>query len=302
MKQPRKQILAVSDASEDSSPKLSDSERDAQTILTKLGLRSQKIATSSEKSADFKVLDDEPSYLIEVKTRLLDERLSSSVSALSQPLTKSMRRDPKVCHWLDEARKQFLPLDPNHERLWFLWCSIENRMGALNQLERTVSVFYGIREMLDVNDPERQTIVVFYADPGAFDRFPEIDGAVVVWTEGGGITFCPNESSPRLEQVMSSKLVRALRENLGVSKMLPRERAAALNENGYVVPDGVRHGDEVQVLRNVQQAFGAPYLTFLALETEYMQTLTVTRSDLESLVASSNLTASEADNGSLDRK
>ncbi|HEX3344556.1 MAG TPA: hypothetical protein VHS09_08270, partial [Polyangiaceae bacterium] len=75
--------------------------------------------------------------------------------------------------------------------------------------------------------------VVFYAATAAFERFPEVDGAVVVLPAESGITFCPNETSPRFASVMSSRLVRALRDN-GVVAMLPSERAALAG--GYVVP------------------------------------------------------------------
>lgn len=116
--------------------------------------------------------------------------------------------------------------------------------------------------------PPHQSILVFYATPGALVRFPEIDGAVVLWPEGDGMTFCPNEASPRLDAVMQSKLVGAMR-NAGVGAMLPAERAATMD--GYVIPPEMR-GTGFEVLRHVQQVKRLPYLNFQAMDVEYLQT------------------------------
>ncbi len=147
---------------------------------------------------------------------------------------------------------------------------MESPLGALSQVERTISVFYGVREAMNVMPPH-QTILVFYATPGAFERFPEIDGAVVLWPEGDGLTFCPNEASPRFDMVMRSKLVSSMRA-AGVDAMLPAERATLMD--GYVVPPESR-GTGHEVLRHVQQTKGLPYLNFQALEVQYLQTARV---------------------------
>lgn len=141
-------------------------------------------------------------------------------------------------------------------------------MGALNQLERTLKVLYGVLETLDLQPPNRTT-VVFYAMKAAFERFADIDGALVAVPEMQGLTFCPNESSPRLSAVMNSKLVRELRAN-DIGPMLPHERAARVG--GYVVPPEVRGSEHVAILRHVQKALGSAYLNFMLGDTEYLQT------------------------------
>lgn len=50
-------------------------ERDARRVLNGLGFKAEKVATASDKTADFSVDGDTPAYLVEVKSRLLDERL-----------------------------------------------------------------------------------------------------------------------------------------------------------------------------------------------------------------------------------
>ncbi len=255
-------------------------ERDAQGVLNGLGLSASKVATTSEKSADFRVEGDDPAYLVEVKSRLLDGRLNLNAPGLSEPLNKSMRHDAKVGQWLSESRQQFKALDPAHDRLWFLWCAMEASFGSMNQVERTISVLYGVREALNVMPPH-QSILVFYATPGAFARFPDVDGAVVFWPEGSGTTLCPNESSPRFEKVMRSKLLQALR-NAGVGPVLPSERADAMQ--GYVIPPEVRGTDNV--LPHLQRAKGLPYLNFQAMDVEYQQTMLVQLAPGESPLAS----------------
>jgi hypothetical protein len=243
-------------------------ERNAKHVLEGLGFGVRKVPTTSERTPDFEVEGDASGYLVEVKSRLLDERLSKPTAPIGPPVEKAMRHDAKVGDWLADAKQQFRTLDPQHERLWFLWCSMDARFGGKNQGERTISVLYGVRQAHDI-EPPRRIVVVFYAIPAAFDRFPEIDGAVVVQPRESRITFCPNEASPRFARVMASRLVRELRQK-GVVSMLPVERAAAMN--GYVVPPAVRRADHVAVLRDVQRATGLPYLNFMAIEVEYMQT------------------------------
>lgn len=263
---PRYAPCAVAYRIDDS--RLGGAERDAKAILKGLGLDAYKIATSSERSADFAVDGDEPAYLVEVKSRLPDERLSKPAARVGEPVSKSMRHDPKVGSWLAESQQQFKPLDPDHERLWFLWCSMESPVGGPNQVERAVSFLYGAREACDIMPPHRTTMV-FYAKPAAFDRFPAVDGAVVVWPDGLGMTFCPNEASPRFDATMRSKLVGSLRR-VGVGPMLPDERAAATN--GCVVPAPIRSADDAAILHHVQRVKRLPYLTFNAMDVEVMRT------------------------------
>ena len=64
-----------------------------------------------------------------------------------------MRYDAKVGDGLAESRQQFRALDPEHERLWFLWCSMEGAFARLSQAERTMSFLYGLRLAVDVTKP-----------------------------------------------------------------------------------------------------------------------------------------------------
>ena len=247
---------------------LSVAEGQAKRILEGLGFAARKIPRTHERTADFDVVGDGPGYLVEVKSRLLDERLANPSEPIGDLVEKSMRHDPAVVKWLSNSKQQFRAQDPRHERLWFLWCAMEAPFGRENQAERIISVLYGARIARDIEPPHRMPVVL-YAKPAAFDGFPEIDGAVVALPEDSLMTFCPNEGSPRFDAVMRSQLVRSLRHH-GMGPILPTERAAAMK--GYVVPKNVRGKGDVAALRYVQQATGLPYLNFMAIEVEYMQT------------------------------
>ena len=94
------------------------------------------------------------------------------------------------------------------------------------------------------------------------ERFPDVDGAVVVLPGTRAlITFCPNETSPRFTTVMSSKLVRSLREK-GVGAMLPIERAPSSAAAASCLPRS-RSLEHVAVLRHTQIATGRRYLNFI---------------------------------------
>jgi hypothetical protein len=167
-------LLAIVQTTEEDDAALPGPERNARHVLEGLGFVAWKwkIPTTSERTPDFEVGGDDPGYLVEVKSRLLDERLSKPTTPIGPPVEKFMRHDPKVGDWLADAKQQFRTLDPDHERLWFLWCSMEARFRGENQGERTISVLYGVREAHDVEPPHR-IVVVFYGMPAAFDRFPD---------------------------------------------------------------------------------------------------------------------------------
>jgi hypothetical protein len=243
-------------------------EAEAEKILRELlDLLPTKIEEGSTRSADFLVDGDDPPYVVEVKSRFLPKQVvDPPPNEETKPYVRSMTRDLGVRDWFPEAAEQFAAVDPSHERLWFLWCSMEG-FDPDTQLERTVRTLYGARTAHDAIDLERQW-PVFYSEPTIFESFPEIDGAVVL-APPDGATFCPNEFSPRLEAVLQSKLVRNLRGQ-GVHRMLPVERAAEMG--GYVVPLSVDRKDAGAVLRHCQSALGARYLQFLAQEIEYIHT------------------------------
>ncbi len=216
---------------------------------------------------------DDPGYLVEVKSRGVDEALTKFKGTLSPPLTKSMHHDAKVREWLAESKQQFLGLDRNHERLWFLWCSMDSPFdgGYENQFERTLAVLYGMRRGLEAMPPHRDPLV-FYAASDAYFDFPEIDGSVVISPSARALTLCPNESSPRFERVMKSNLVSSMRSK-GVAITLPDE--CSRHMGAYVVPKELRRAPAAMIQKEIQKALEMPYLTLSGLEEEFMQAVRI---------------------------
>jgi hypothetical protein len=237
-------------------------ERDAERVLRGLGFATRKVQQTSFNTPDFEVEGDAPAYLVEVKSREWPWKILSSPEYLGRGIERSMTRDEKVGDWLAKSRKQFRTVDPTHDRLWFLWCSMESA-GPAVQAERVMRTLYGVRDAYDAFDPTRKW-TVFNSQLTAFERFPDIDGAVIV-VPPDGVAFCPNEFSPRIGTVLACKLVTEFR-TMGV----PVHPHAIDATSSYVVPRTIDRSDELNALRHCQEALREPHLQFLALDVEWL--------------------------------
>jgi hypothetical protein len=238
-----------------------DAERDAENVLRHLGFVPRKVQETSSSTPDFEVDGDSPAYLVEVKSRIWPREIVRPPAQVDNSVTRSMMHDGAVGNWLYEARKQCGAIDGGHERLWFLWCSMESP-APREQAERVWRTLYGARDAYVASEPNRQW-TVFYSRPTAFERFPEFDGAVIA-VPPDRMILCLNEFSVRAGAVLSSKLVARFGE-LGVH---PLPAAARDVRSSYVVPRALDRSDEQAVLRECQRALGEPFLQFWAVDCE----------------------------------
>lgn len=244
---------------------LRDDEWAAKTVLCKLGLRPSEIPRENCRTADFLVDGDSPGYVVEAKARLLNE-------AQLAPGTHTVEKgfDNKVYNWLFDARQQCHCVDPEHERLWFVWASAEGPIAFEIQATRIFHSLYGIRYARDASLPPRE-FRLYYADRYAFEDFKEIDAVVISVDAGNHVVpklgICPNEDSPRFRAVRRSKLVRKLRK-MAIPFSVPRDCAKS---EGCALPKTIDRKDERAVLAHARNALDSGPLKFVPVKMTYRE-------------------------------
>jgi len=185
-------------------------EREIRTFFeTDLGLLVHRIPASAARTPDFLVDGDPPGYILEVKGRF-DDKESRARLDRGQIVTgsESIGWAPWTADTLRNARHQFASFDPQHQRIWIPCFAIRRSFAVEAVFEQVIGTLYGVRQVAYAGETENATEgrSCLYVVPGAFERWPEIDGAIV--SSGNAITFCVNEFSERLSVVEDSGLCR----------------------------------------------------------------------------------------------
>lgn len=196
-------------------------ENEARRFFEAVGLTVTRIPTASTATADYFVDGDTIGYAVEVKTRRDDadalETLRRGDTADSQ---RQLAHDAAIERTARSARKQLLGVDPAHDRLWILWFSLRAMLGSDASFQQCLGTLYGIRDCIIDENGTATALDCFYARPGVFERWPEIDGALI--STETGFVGCINELSPRAEQVKRSRIM----TRLGRATVVPSDLEA----------------------------------------------------------------------------
>jgi hypothetical protein len=183
-----------------------------------LALTVTRVPHSTLKTSDYLVDGETPGYVLEVKTRLDDE---SFLKELECGDTDVRSRSLGHARWTaDRARdasKQLLSVDPAHERFWILWFAVECLSSTETMFKQVIGTLYGVRQVTYWDEATKTTHgrECLFVVPGVFERWPQIDGAIV--TMGNAIkTLCVNEFSDKAELFQSSLLYRTFAQRGGL--------------------------------------------------------------------------------------
>jgi len=189
-----------------------------------MGLEVVRVEAGSASTPDYVVNGDGPGYVVEVKSRndeaTLSERLEDGEVVDGARL---LAHDAGLERAARRARKQFRQVDPNHDRFWILWLSLDAQFGADAALGQCAGTVYGIRQCVvpaDATGKVGMAVDCCYARPGVFERWPEIDAAIVATDQG--VIMLANELSPRCPALRQRDVPR----RLGKAVYLPTEREA----------------------------------------------------------------------------
>ena len=182
-----------------------------------LELTVTRIPVSVLRSADFLVDGDGAGYVLEVKARSDDKE---SIAALRAGEVVAGAESLGWARWASDgvrsAGQQFASSNPPHDRLWIL-CFVVKRSFATDAVfDQIIGTLYDVRQVAYSDSDEGSTTSgrnCLHVVPGAFERWPEIDAAIVAGS--GAITLCANECGDRLAQLYSSCLYNFFAERGG---------------------------------------------------------------------------------------
>ena len=181
-----------------------------------LGLIVTHVPSAASKTPDFLVDGEKPGYVLEVKSRFDDK---SFLKELGRGATAVRSRALGHDRWAEDnarrARKQLMHSDPVHERFWVLWFAVECLSSTDAMFDQVIGTLYGVRQVAYWDEASQTTHgrECLFVVPGVFERWPDIDGAIV--TVGESITLCINEFSDKAERFQSSLLYQSFAQRGG---------------------------------------------------------------------------------------
>ena len=198
-------------------------EREVRAFFEACNLKVTRIETGPRKTPDFLVTGDGPGYLVEAKGRFDDATIRKELDS-GQAVTRACLygHSSAIERIIRDTRKQLETFDSEHRYYWLVWLSAETEFANTKlTFEQFVSTLYGIRQVVYA-DKEGNAVSqrCYYARPGVFERWPEVDGAIISCPDG--FVLCVNEFGTRKDQLCQLKVPMRLSERRAV--VIPQER------------------------------------------------------------------------------
>jgi len=237
------------------------SESYARSTLETLGFEVDRIPTENRKTADLLVTDQEggPRYLIEVKERLDDAKeLAERNRLLSRGGVWSRSTPTVYCDVVSkrvkEASKQLgsTDVDADFRLVWLDALGLDPEL----QYRRSLATLYGVRPMLDLEDPSFAPKCLHFDHSEFFRQRDVLDGAILSY--GDYFTLALNEFSPRLDALRGAPLAVAFGEAVF-------DPTSLADTDGFItaIDVEVSRKNEADVLRAVQAKYGRRKLTVM---------------------------------------
>lgn len=200
-------------------------EREAREFFEACDLSVERIPTGSQETPDFLVHGDGPGYLVEAKGRFDDASIEKELALRgSVSRTRPAGYSRAIERIVRGARKQMAAYDLLHQYYWLVWLSVETDFASPElTFEQFVSTLYGVRQVVYAGHAGKALSKrCYYARPGPFERWPEVDGAIISSLDG--FVLCVNEFGTRKDLLCQLKVPMRLSERQAV--VIPHEREA----------------------------------------------------------------------------
>lgn len=189
----------------------SNEEKEARRFFEEgLHLMVTRIPSATSKTPDFFVDGEMPGYVVEVKTRFDDEHFLGELQRGSTAVrSRALGHDRWAADSARRARKQLMSSDSGRERFWVLWFAVECVSSTEAMFDQVIGTLYGVRQVAywDESTQQAHGRECLFAVPGVFERWPDIDCAIV--TVADAISLCANEFSEKAALFRSSTLHQA---------------------------------------------------------------------------------------------
>ena len=232
-------------------------EVDARKFFEAVGLSVVRIPTDQGLSPDFLVSGDGPGYLVEAKGRFDDDLIKKELDSTGMAnRTRPVGYSEHIEKIVRNARKQMKAYDPEHQYQWLVWLSVETVFaGHELTFEQFISTLYGARTAVHGREEGGAVSTqCFYARSGPFERWPEIDGALI--SALGSYMLCVNEFSPHATDLCGQHVSKRLCERKAV--FLPYEREK--EGHCFIVDLDLDRREEEVVRDYLRSQYGHPEL------------------------------------------
>jgi len=251
-------------------------ESEARRFFEALGLSVERIPTADEETPDYRVTGDGAGYLIEVKGRLDDSSITQELDSTGVvERTRPIGYSESITRAVRKARGQLETQDATHELLWLVWLSIETEFASPElTFQQILSTLYGIRSVIYAGaSGDAVSGRCYYARPGPFERWPEIDGALISTPDG--YVLCANEFSPRANRLLETEVGARLSEREAI--VVPRQREA--RGQCFIADLSLDRRDENALTHYLREEYARPGLVIADFK-EHSVTADVKRSNL----------------------
>jgi hypothetical protein len=230
-------------------------ESEARRLFEHMGLRVGRIPSGGTRTPDFLIEGDERDYLVEVKARRDDESIVSTLRAGQvADRVRPVNRDDELERKARNSRRQFKSFDPDHAKYWLLWISIAIEFGLDSAMEQVVGSLYGVRQAVFQDRGEAVSRDCFYARPGVFERWPEIDAAFV--RDADGVLLCLNEFSERANEFSKTRVAARLSDKAACLSPTSHEAAGLV----LLADPRIDRKDETTLTADLSAKYGRPDL------------------------------------------
>ncbi len=204
----------------------------ATTLLSNLGFRVEQVPTSSGRTADLLVSDDESQYLIEVKDKIEGESQAQERRAVLRRGELYEQSDPlayndRISGILQDAQKQLDATPKDGSTFQLIWFHA-NGVDADLKYRQAFATFYGHVELIALNPRSHRTPSCFYFDYNAAYHMPTVEALIL--TDRETLQVCLNEFSCRAHEFRRSGLCRKFVEMDGVIDPV------AMAADGMIIP------------------------------------------------------------------
>lgn len=243
---------------------LNPSERRAHAFLEHFGFPVQSIQRNSDATPDFMINLDPPHYLIEVKSRGHSEEFDDIEPGEVYTTTQHLHWSLTVYKQAKKAARQLAQRDPAHERIWIVWYDVDDSPftgdSPLHQVRGTLLGSHDVIDLATMSDSGVSSKDCFYAQAGVFEKFPQIDGAILAGV--AGYQMWVNEFA-RPELLIRSRLGQLFTEKSALN--VPKEHADA--GRAYLLEGGRGQRPDAEVIQYLRDRCGVRMPQVLRFQT-----------------------------------
>jgi hypothetical protein len=260
----------------DKKTRLTPEEAFVQKVLRKMGLAVERVAEShrdGERTCDFKAIDGDATFWVEVKTRTEDATISEKLQREKVVLqSHPLGYCPSMASIISHAVTQLDAQARREEGFEVLWMVLSHPGECDRHWTQAIATAFGSEEIIDFVGESRDC---YSFKESSFFKHKSLD-AMAVYAANRRMTLCVNPESPRAAAFRDTTLFRFFEEGgrkqgaFGVIDPEGMEKAGL----AYIADCDIPRRDAEAVMAYVRKKYGLPpHSTHITLDLHTATTL-----------------------------